>query len=222
MLVGVRTRNVLITAALATVGLATLPVLFVGASAARWSVPAALLPGLAILPFFTRLGREELLDGGLRPRIVDLLRAAPGLGITDVCQRLAIGWGTAVHHLTRLEDAGLVVSHDAGRHRRFFLAGEPLARRTAVCVLSTEFNRRLIEHIHANPGVTQTALCGALGVGAPLAHKYLARLIAQGLVRAERRWRSVQYYAGDAVAAALHEYGQLPGTQRDEGPSRPA
>lgn len=190
-------------------------------SVALLSLPALLVRSVGFLPLFTRLAPADLLESGARSRIVALLRTEPGLGITDVCQRLGIGWGTAVHHLTRLEAAGLVVSQDAGRRRRFFLPHESESRRTAVCVLTTEMNRRLLEHIRDHPGVTQRETCAALGLSAPLAHKYMARLIGRGLVAAVREWRSVRYYTTDSVRDAMHEFAQLGRPQEAEGPSDP-
>jgi predicted transcriptional regulator len=186
-------------------------------------VPALALAMAGLLvPLYTRLAREHLLEDGLRPRIVELLRAEPGLGITDVCARLDIGWGTAVHHLTRLENAGLVVSQDSGRRRRFFLPSEPAQRRTALCVLSSDLNRRLLELVQARPGLTQQEVCAALSISAPLAHKYLARLIRDEFVTTQREWRSVRYYASPRTGTVLTEFALATGTARGEGPSRPA
>ncbi len=191
-------------------------------SVALLSVPAWAARGLFLFPLFTRLAPDRLLEDGVRPKIIALLQEQPGLGITDVCHRLGIGWGTAVHHLTRLESAGLVHSQDAGRRRRFFLPGESATRRTAVCVLSSDLNRRLLDYVRSHPGASQTQLCAALSISAPLAHKYLARLMEHHLVTATRQWRTVQYYPAESVEAALHEYAQISGTQREEGLTHPA
>ena len=158
----------------------------------------------------------------MRSRIVQQLRAEPGLGITDLCTRLGVGWGTAVHHLTRLERAGLLVSQDSGRRRRFFAAGEPPARRNALCVLATDLNRRIAEHVRRHPGTSQRELCQALGISAPLAHKYLARLIAQDYVNATRQWRTVQYFPGAGLEAAMMEYHKVLGTAGADGLAAPA
>lgn len=186
-------------------------------SLAVLSLPAWAARGFLLVPLFTRLQRDDLLSDGVRPKIMEILRAEPGLGITDVCARLQIGWGTAVHHLTRLEGAGLLVSQDAGRRRRFFLPSESATRRTAVCVLSSELSRRLLEAIRARPGLSQTELCAALGISAPLAHKYLARLTGEQLVTTERQWRTVRYFPADSALAALTEYAQLRGPEPPQG-----
>lgn len=184
----------------------------------------ALFPlGLALVfPLYTRLARNGLLEDGVRPKIVELLRHEPGLGITDICERLAIGWGTAVHHLTRLEDAGLVVSQDSGRRRRFFLPSESAARRTALCVLSSDLNRRLLQLVHMSPGLNQQEVCAALGISAPLAHKYLARLIRDRFVSTVRQWRTVRYYPSESVPAVLDAYAEAVGAPGGQGPTRPA
>jgi len=178
--------------------------------------------GLALVfPLYTRLARNDLLEDGLRPKIVELLRHNPGLGITDVCERLDIGWGTAVHHLTRLEGAGLVVSQDSGRRRRFFLPNESAVRRTALCVLSSDLNRRLLRLVQSSPGLTQQEVCAALSISAPLAHKYLARLIRDQYVNTVRQWRSVRYYPSEGVPAVLTAYDEAVGPSGGQGLARP-
>lgn len=194
---------------LAIGGLAGLPLLV---PALRW----ALLLGL-----FSRLGPADLLENANRGRILDLLRVQPGLGIKEVCERLSIGWGNAVHHLTRLEKAGIVVSHDAGRYRRFFHADTPAATRTALCVLTIGLNRRLLAYVREHPGTTQQEACRALGLSAPLVHKYAQRLRAEGLLETRRQWRTIQYYAAESVASHLEEYARLHGARDGEGLAAP-
>jgi DNA-binding transcriptional ArsR family regulator len=194
-------------------------VAFAGLTAMTGLFPIGL--GL-VIPLYARLARDGLLEDGTRPKIMELLRSEPGLGITDICERLAIGWGTAVHHLTRLEDAGLVVSQDSGRRRRFFLPSESPTRRTALCVLSSDLNRRLLQLVQASPGRTQQEVCAALGISAPLAHKYLARLIRDHFVSTVRQWRTVRYYPSETVPAVLDAYAEAVGAGGGQGLPRPA
>lgn len=174
------------------------------------SVPYSLwtLRWALLLPLFSRLQKERLLDSHARARILDLIQQEPGLGITDVCGRLQIGWGTAVHHLTRLEAAGLLTSQDSGRRRRFFHPSTAPHVRTAICVLSTDLNRRLLDYVRQHPGCSQTDACRALGLSAPLVHKYAQRLIHEGLLETRRQWRTVQYYVADSAASQLESYAK--------------
>lgn len=169
---------------------------------------AAPLASALLLPLYARLAPDELLHHPIRSRMVELVRDEPGLGISDVAARTHIGWGTAVHHLTRLERAGLLVSADSGRHRRFFLAAESSDRRTAVCVLSVRAHFRLVEFIRDHPGATQTETCAALGISPPLVHKYMSRLLRENLVTSIRQWRTVKYYGGPAMATTMSEFAR--------------
>lgn len=190
-------------------GVATLPMSF---SVLRWAL---------LLPLFSRLQTSDLLESQGRTRILELLRSQPGLGIKDICAELVIGWGTAVHHLSKLERAGLLVSQDSGRRRRFFLPGTSPTVRTALCVLSAEPSRRLLEHVRDHPGSTQTDVCNALGLSAPLVHKYAARLANQGLLETHRQWRTVRYFAAHSVTSHLEEYARLRASPTAEGPQVP-
>lgn len=189
---------------------------FIAATSSGLSVLLLALP--ALVPSFTRLLPNRLLEDGVRPRIMSLLGTEPGLGIIDVKQRLQIGWGTAVHHLERLERAGLVVSEAHGRRRRFYLPDDSRARRTAASVLGVDTNRRILDFLRENPHATQTEVRHGLALSAPLAHKYLSRLAETGLLSATRDGKNVRYEAAASVEDAIQERSRITAN----GPQGPA
>ncbi len=61
-----------------------------------------------------------------RRRIMDVLRARPGIGVGELAQEFDVTRIAVMNHIAVLEDAGLVVSEKDGRVRRLFLNPAPL------------------------------------------------------------------------------------------------
>jgi DNA-binding transcriptional ArsR family regulator len=55
-----------------------------------------------------------------RRRILDLLRATPGMSVGALAEAFDVGRIAVMHHLRQLEDCGLVVSLKTGRTRELY------------------------------------------------------------------------------------------------------
>ncbi|MES2154715.1 MAG: winged helix-turn-helix transcriptional regulator [bacterium] len=161
--------------------------------------------GLVVgLPLFSRIARGKLLDNPVRARVHEVITQDPGLSLSDVRTRTGIAWGTAVHHLRRLEDNGMVVSVSQLSRRRYFAADTPAAsQRTAMAVVMHPTARRIANLVSQQPGLDQTAICQTLGLNNPSASKHLRQFAGQGLVLVERDGRSRIYRPTIAMHSAL-------------------
>ena len=61
-----------------------------------------------------------------RRRILDVLKAHPGVGVGELAAEFDVTRIAVMNHLTVLEDAGLVVSEKEGRVRRLYLNVAPI------------------------------------------------------------------------------------------------
>lgn len=61
-----------------------------------------------------------------RRRVLDVLKAHPGIGVGELAGHFDVTRIAVMNHLTVLEDAGLVVSEKDGRTRRLYLNAAPL------------------------------------------------------------------------------------------------
>jgi len=162
---------------------------------------AALVLGLLAhalgVPLFSRIQSNHLLDNGVRQRVHDMIVANPGITIKEVSGLCAIGWGTAVYHLKRLEGERLIVSERNRQFRRYYKNGGGIVNesKAAFGELKHPVTERLAQSIIASPGSCQKDLCERVGVSAPVAHKYLSRLASAGLVSMQREWKTVRYFA---------------------------
>lgn len=168
-------------------------------------VGRALRASILALPFlslFSRIEKGRILDNPVRSRVHDLVGQEPGITLTAIQARAGVAWGTAVHHLRRLETHGLVVSAQQAGHHRYYLANSAAAaRRGAVAVIAHPTARRIAELVAHRPGIDQAAICQTLGLNNPAASKHLSQFALQGLVLSHRAGRFRQYHA----TGCLHE-----------------
>ena len=61
-----------------------------------------------------------------RRRIMDVLKARPGIGVGELAQEFDVTRIAVMNHLAVLETAGLVVSEKEGRVRRLYLNAAPI------------------------------------------------------------------------------------------------
>jgi DNA-binding transcriptional ArsR family regulator len=61
-----------------------------------------------------------------RRRVMDVLRARPGIGVGELAQEFDVTRIAVMNHLAVLEQAGLVVSEKDGRVRRLYLNVAPI------------------------------------------------------------------------------------------------
>jgi len=166
-----------------------------------------LLRLVPFVPLFSRIAGDDMLDNKVRARVHETIVNEPGLSVEDIRSRIGIAWGTAVHHLRRLEAAGLVVSTQQNARRRYFAANTAASsRRVHLAALAHPTARRVAEYVRQAPGTDQTALCVALGLRNPAASKQLQQLAAHGLVLVERDGRRCLYHPTAALQAAFGVY----------------
>jgi DNA-binding MarR family transcriptional regulator len=163
-----------------------------------------LLRLLPFVPLFSRIQGSKVLDNPVRAHVHQVVVQDPGLSVEEVRSRAGIAWGTAVHHLRRLEDTGLLVSVTQNARRRYFAANTPASsRRTHVAALTQPTARRVADLVRRRPGLDQTALCEELGLRNPAASKHLQQLAGHGLVLAQRDGRRCLYHPTEALHAAF-------------------
>lgn len=163
----------------------------VSAAAALTALGWAILRFLGVaplLPFFSRIEDDQLTAHPARRAALDVIHANPGATIQDIQRALGLAWGTTVHHLRRLDRAGLIAVRRDGARRGHWPLGQAPPRDG----LSTA-DRAVAALVKSSPGLTQKDIAHIAGVGAPAACKRLGRLEEAGLVAQVREGRSRLY-----------------------------
>lgn len=193
-----------------TAGVAATTLLGIALVAFFWGQMKSWILGSAALPLFSRIAGNKILDNDVRNRVNEAVAHNPGITIKQITEALGIGWGTAVYHLKRLEEERLIVSERHRQFRRYFRNGGGIVNddKTAYSELKHPTTQRLAAELLQRPGVGQKELCAVVGISAPLAHKYLARLEAAHLLTKEREWKTVRYFPtprlGELMAPATN------------------
>jgi DNA-binding transcriptional ArsR family regulator len=68
----------------------------------------------------------QALASATRREILDIVQAAPGCNVVDVCRHFDVSRIAVMKHLRVLETAGLVLSEKEGRARRLYFNAVPI------------------------------------------------------------------------------------------------
>lgn len=141
----------------------------------------------AVLPLYTRLARQDVLDHATRERVHAAIVSEPGVNYSKLKRGTGLAAGVLVHHLRTLERHGLVRTRREGALRRYWAAGAEVPPPPAL----TAAEARVVDALRGG-AVTQRAVADALGVTQQGASFHLRNLERKGLVAArfeEGEWR---------------------------------
>ncbi len=153
-----------------------------------------------LLPLYTRLKRDEVLDNELRGMIRGCILADPGIHYNDIVRRLKLKNGTAAYHLMTLEREGFVRSRSDGRLKRFYPAGMKIS--DAPPRLS-KLERIIFEALREQEGMSQHEIARALDVPYPTVSRYVNKMATSGVLRLERHGITVKCYVANDGAEAM-------------------
>jgi len=153
-----------------------------------------------VIPLYTKIRREEVLDHFTRGRIYGMIESNPGVHYTLIKKRVGVGNGTLTYHLGTLEREGFIRSEWDGLYKRFYPSqaavsqGEPVVELSAV-------QKELLGHIRRSPGISQKDLVASTGVSKRVVSYHIAQMAQARLVRVERDGKLVRCYPVEEAAS---------------------
>ena len=145
-----------------------------------------------VLPLYTRMKKEEVLDQFTRGQIYGYIVVHPGDSYVDAKRNLQLNNGTLTHHLNVLERDGLIRSKNVGTRKLFFAAGARIPEDGGGM---HEVQQQILRHLRETGGLAVNDVAGVIGISRQLAIYHLRDLSRQGLVRIERRAFRIVAYA---------------------------
>jgi predicted transcriptional regulator len=147
---------------------------------------------LMLLPLYSKIKREKVLDHFIRGQIFGYVMANPGEHYNGIKQALDITNGSLAHHLRTLEREHFVQSKRFGLYRRFY----PWAMRVPEdgYFRMNEIQKSILALCRNQPGVSQKELAGSLNLTPPTINYHIAILAEHGHVSVIRRGRKTQIY----------------------------
>lgn len=149
----------------------------------------------------------ELLMGDTEKRVLSHIAYEPGATLTSIVDALTIGEGEAKAILAKLVKMGTVEARIDGTVRRFYPKEqlpvmidvyemeEGAVKERKVRYL-TDFQRRLVSEVEANPGITAKELAERLGVGRQVLDFHLQTLRRGEVLHSKGAVNARKYYIG--------------------------
>lgn len=137
------------------------------------------------------VGEKGSMTHGRRKHILREIGRHPGIGFSELANRVGVANGDLTYHLRRLEASGAIVSLRTVGRRHFIL---PDASGNPKVLLLTRRKRQILELARISPGLTETEVAETLGVNAGTVSYHIQGLHALGLVRMVRDHRVQRLY----------------------------
>jgi DNA-binding MarR family transcriptional regulator len=115
-----------------------------------------------LLPLYTRIQKEDVLDQFVRGQIYGFIKTNPGVHYNQILRKVGVKNGTLSYHLGILEKTELIQSRREGlKYRVFYPTGMnfPKAERFRL----TDLQIQIIGFIRNQPGLTQKEIARLLG-----------------------------------------------------------
>jgi predicted transcriptional regulator len=192
-----RTLFIGITVAIVIMSMVIIAALIIASlsEATKYSIMSFIL-----VPLYTRLKKEEMLDNYTRGEIRGYIVANPGAHYSRIKRDLNLNNGTLIYHLSTLEREGFVYSHRDDYYRRFY----PRGRKPRPGPNLTTVQESIIEILLDNPGLTTEDIAGKLNKSRKVTNYHLVWLRRSGLIEAKDDGRRKTYtviYEDDVEAS---------------------
>jgi predicted transcriptional regulator len=159
---------------------------------------------LLLLPLYTRLHKEAVLDNETRGMIRGCIYSDPGVHYNEILRRLRLRNGVAAHHLLTLEREGFIRSQNDGRLKRFYPADMKLSEAPPRL---DRFQRTIYDALREHDGMSQREIARTLDVSFSSVNRHINRMASMGVLRLERQGMSVRCYLIDGWASGTVKEG---------------
>ncbi|UCD92847.1 MAG: winged helix-turn-helix transcriptional regulator [Methanobacteriota archaeon] len=146
---------------------------------------------LFIVPLYTKIKREKILDHFVRGKIYGYILANPGEHYNAIREALGLTNGSLAYHLRTLERERFIKSKKFGIYRRFY----PMEMRIPEDGFRVnEIQKTILGTIKHNPGISQKEIASFVNLTPPTINYHIGILLSAGLVRLRRKGRRTQCY----------------------------
>jgi predicted transcriptional regulator len=152
-----------------------LPLLLVGA--------ALLAP---ILALYRRILPNRALAHPVRERLLEAVRAHPGIHESDLAREVGLRHNHVQYHLRVLEEVGIVETRHFGGLKCIFELGKLSSAEKAMAMAQRGRSQEVLLLVTQEPGIAQRELARRLGMSESSIKWHLDRLEGSGVVRTER------------------------------------
>ncbi|HEX9815671.1 MAG TPA: winged helix-turn-helix transcriptional regulator [Candidatus Thermoplasmatota archaeon] len=153
---------------------------------------------LFLLPGFTRVQKEAVLEHSKREELYNFIKSNQGPSFSDLRRSLELSNGNLIHHLRILEMQGYVTGQRDGFRKRFYVRGPKVVPTTYL----TRTQQQLLDVIGAHPGLTQKELSGLVGLPRELVFYHTKQLAMRGRLEIKQDGNRRRYWLSATPAPA--------------------
>lgn len=153
---------------------------------------------LFIVPLYSRLSREDVLDHFVRGQIYGYIMSHPGEHYNAIKMSLQVNNGTLSHHLRTLELQGYIKSQRDGTYKRFYPVGTSVPRRRGIQL--SDLQMGIIDTIRQTPGITQKEIAKLEGITQQSVSYNLSSLERLGVLTSQRIGIRKRYFITQETA----------------------
>ncbi len=147
-----------------------------------------------LIPLYTRITKEDTLKHELRDELYQYIVGHPGQNYITIKNELHLKNGTLIYHLKTLETQHFIKSVKDGRYRRFYPWGMKVTKDETHL---TEIQRRIIDLLVENPGISQSQIGELLGQSRQTINYQIGKLKSNHIVEVERRGITSKCFVAD-------------------------
>lgn len=145
-----------------------------------------------ILPLYTRIRKEDVLDNEIRGMIRGYIIANPGDNYNSIKRALGLNNGALAHHLRVLEKAELIKSRMDGMFKRFYPAGMRIPQENGGEI--SEIQSILLGKVAESPGISQKEIAVLLKLSKGVINYHVKVLFSKQLLKMEKKGRKTLCY----------------------------
>jgi predicted transcriptional regulator len=135
-----------------------------------------------LVPLYSRISREEVLENETRGNIYRLISGSPGLDLLSIKNALGLSNGVIAHHIHTLEREKYLRSVRDGRYRRFFVNGTKVE-------LTNSVELAILREIEGSPAINQSQIAKNLGISRQALNYHIRKLVKNGSIVTEKSGR---------------------------------
>jgi predicted transcriptional regulator len=155
-----------------------------------------------LLPLYSRLKRDKLLDNFTRGRIYGHIENHPGVHYSELLRDLNLGNGTLAYHLKTLESENMIRTVREGQYRLFFPKTEagrqsmkrfdPLVKKANKQISGTRLSIRNL--ISSTPGLSETEIAQWLNISKQTVHYHIREMESMHMIKVHREGNSTRCF----------------------------
>ncbi|MGA1847912.1 MAG: PKD domain-containing protein [Thermoplasmatota archaeon] len=150
-----------------------------------------------LIPLYSRIKRDDVLDNFERGRIYQYILLNPGDYFSHIKKILDLRSGTLTYHLKVLEQREFISSRTDGKVKRFYPYGMKVEHGP-----HRDIQELILEYLTIHPGMTQKDIAGELGIHVSTVNYHINMMVGAGILVSDRRER-VQRYEVQYLAREL-------------------